>query len=109
MGADLWSPIATSCNPTPGIGRNFPHLVMQAWEKYSIQHVSKAGSGPDWSDYTQMAWLPSEAGSWAPLLHDCVLFGQEHGNFSIQTTASIHASASSPPKPANALGGVFHL
>src|ERR1039457_1376268 len=24
MGADLWSPIATPCNPTPGIGRNSP-------------------------------------------------------------------------------------
>jgi hypothetical protein len=36
------------------------------------------------------------------------LFGHEHANSSIATTASINARAGSPPKPANALRGVFH-
>jgi hypothetical protein len=66
-----------------------PHLVMQAWEKHSIQHVAKAGgAGRDWSDYTQMAALPAKPDHGAPLRHDCVVFGQEHANSSIQTTAS---------------------
>ena len=43
MGADLWSPIATSCNPTPGIGRNAPSSRDAGGGKDSIHHVSKAG------------------------------------------------------------------
>jgi hypothetical protein len=49
--------------PTPGIGRNFPSSRDAGGEKYSIQHVSKAGR--------------------APFLHYGVLFGYEHVTFSI--------------------------
>jgi hypothetical protein len=40
-----------------------------------------------------MAWIPSEAGSWGTVVYYRVLFGHEHANFSIQTTASINASS----------------
>src|SRR5229473_5112110 len=79
-----------------------PHLVMQAWEKYSIQHVSKAGRAARIGAIVRK-WpgFPAKPNHGAPFLHHCILFGQEHGNFSVQTTASIHANTGSPPRPAN--------
>jgi hypothetical protein len=87
-----------------------PHLVMQAWEKHSVQHVSKAGRAARIGAIVRK-WpgFPAKPDHGAPFLHYCVLFGHEHANFSIQTTASINACAGSPPKPANALGGTFLL
>jgi len=86
-----------------------PHLVMQAGEKDSIHHVSKAGRAAR-IRAIERKWpgFPAKPDHGAPFLHDCVLFGHEHANSSIATTASINASAGSPPKPANAPGGVFH-
>src|SRR6266702_1710298 len=76
MAADLWSPIATSCNPTPGIGRNAPHLVMQAGEKDSIHHVSKAGRAAR-IGAIERKWpgLPAKPDHGEPFRHHCVLFG----------------------------------
>jgi len=70
-----------------------PHLVMQAWEKYSIQQVSKAGFGAR-IGAIERKWpgFPAKPDHGAPFLHYRVLFGHEHGNFSIQTTTSINAS-----------------
>jgi hypothetical protein len=84
-----------------------PHLVMQAWEKYSIQQVSKAGFGAR-IGAIERKWpgFPAKPDHGAPFQHYCVLFGHEHAKSSSHTTASINASAGSPPKPANALGGV---
>jgi hypothetical protein len=78
------------------------HLVMQAWEKYSIQHVAKAGAAAR-IGAIERKWpgFPAKPDHGAPFLRYGVLFGHEHANFSIQTTASINAGAGSPPsKPA---------
>jgi hypothetical protein len=85
-----------------------PHLVMQAWEKDFIQHVPKAGRVAR-IGAIERKWpgLPPKPDHGAPFLHYRVLFGHEHATFSIQTTASINASAGSPPKPANTPGDVF--
>jgi hypothetical protein len=85
-----------------------PHLVMQAWEKYPIQQVSKAGFGAR-IGAIERKWpgFPAKPDHRAPFQHYCVLFGHEHAISSSHTTASINASAGSPSKPANALGGVL--
>jgi hypothetical protein len=83
---------------------------MQAGEKDSIQHVSKAGRAAR-IGAIERKWpgFPAKPDHGAPFLHYCFLFGHGHANSSIATAASINASAGSPPKPANAPGGVFHL
>jgi hypothetical protein len=84
MGVDLWSPIATSCNPTPGIGRNFPSSRDAGGEKYSMQHVSKAGRAARIGAIIRK-WpaFPAKADHGAPFLHYGVLLGYEHVTFSI--------------------------
>jgi len=53
----------------------------------------------------QWPGFPAKPDHGAPLLHDGVLFGQEHASSPFTRTASINAGAGSLPKPANALGG----
>jgi hypothetical protein len=80
---------------------------MEAWEKHPIQHVVEAAF---WARIGaiegKLPLLPTKPDHGAPFLHYCVFFGHEHWKFSIHMTAAINASAGSPPKPANALGGV---
>jgi hypothetical protein len=61
-----------------------PHLVMQAGEKYSIQHVSKAGRAARIGAIIRK-WpaFPAKPDHGAPFLHYGVLFGYEHATFSI--------------------------
>jgi hypothetical protein len=87
-----------------------PHLVVQAWEKHSVQHVPKAGFGTR-IGAIEGKWplFPAKPDHGAPFLHHGVFFGHKHWKFSIHDghmTASINASAGSPPKPANALSEV---
>jgi hypothetical protein len=85
-----------------------PHLVMQARKKSSIQQVSETGFGAR-IGAIERKWpgFPAKPNHGAPFHRYCVLFGYEHADFSCHTTAFINASAGSPPKPANALGGAF--
>jgi hypothetical protein len=94
MRADVWSPIAPSCNPTPGIGRNAPHVVVQAREKQAIQHVAKAGAA---------ARIGAIVRKWPgfPAKPD------NGHHFFMMVSCSVTSNAGSPPKPANALGGGF--
>ena len=88
-----------------------PHLVMQARKKHSVQHVVKAAFGARIGAIEgKCPLLPAKPDHGAPLLHHCVFFGHEHWNFlhshDGHMTASINATAGSPPKPANALSEV---
>jgi hypothetical protein len=74
-----------------------PHVMMQAGEKNSIQHVSKAGGaariGAIIRKWPAFSAKPDHG---APLLHYGVLFGYEHTTFSISNDESINASAGLP-------------
>jgi hypothetical protein len=61
-----------------------PHLVMQTWEKHSIQHVLEATLGA-WIGAIERKWpfFPTKADHRAPFLHHCVFFGHEHWKLSI--------------------------
>jgi hypothetical protein len=86
-----------------------PHLVMQAREKHSVQHVVKAAFGARIGAIEgKCPLLPAKPDHGAPFLHHCVFFGHEHWNFlhDGHMTASINASTGSPPKPANAFSEV---
>jgi hypothetical protein len=78
-----------------------PHLVMQAWEKHSIQHVLEATFGAR-IGAIERKWpfFPTKADHRAPFLHHGVFFGHEHWKFSIQMTALSMRVPGSPPKPA---------
>ncbi len=81
--------------PDPWHRKKFPpHLMMQPREKYSIQHVSKAGRAARIGAIIRK-WpgFPAKPDHGAPLLHDCVLFGQEHATS--PSTAYVDASAGS--------------
>jgi hypothetical protein len=85
-----------------------PHLVMQAGEKHSVQHVVKAAFGARIGAIEGKCPLfPAKPDHGAPFLHHGVFFGHEHWNFlhshEGHPTASLNATAGSPPKPANAL------
>jgi hypothetical protein len=85
-----------------------PHLVMQAREKHSVQHVVETALGARIGAIEgKCPLLPAKPDHGAPFLHHCVFFGHEHWNFlrshDGHTTASINATAGLPPKPANAL------
>jgi hypothetical protein len=85
------------------------HLVMQARKKHPVQHVVESAFGA-WIGAIERKCplLPAKPDHGAPFLHHGVFFGHEHWNFlhshDGHTTASINATAGSPPKPANALG-----
>jgi hypothetical protein len=70
---------------------------MQAGEKYSIQHVSKAGRAAQIGAIIRK-WpaFPAKPNHGAPFLHYGVLFGYEHATSPLQTTTSINASAGLP-------------
>src|ERR1700737_571586 len=96
MGADLWSPIATSCNPPPGTGRNSSSLVMRVWEKHLIQPAFNAFFGAR-IGAIERKWpgFPARPDHGAPFVYYRVLFGHEHAIFSIQTTASMSSGRTS--------------
>jgi hypothetical protein len=70
MVTDLWSPIATSCNPLPGDA---------GAGKHSTQHVLDAVFGTG-IGAVERKWpgFPTQPDHGAPFLHDGVLFGDEH-------------------------------
>jgi len=85
-----------------------PHLVMQAREKHSVQHVVEAALGARIGAIEgKCPLLPAKPDHGAPFFHHGIFFGHEHWNFlrshDGHTTASINATAGLPPKPANAL------
>jgi hypothetical protein len=83
-------PIAISCSLAPE--KISAHLDDAGTEDFSDAAYCESGRrGPERSDYTQMDWLPSEAGSSDTFLHYGVLFGHGHANSSIRTTMSIEA------------------
>jgi hypothetical protein len=88
-----------------------PHLVMQAREKHSVQHIVEAAFGARIGAIEgKCPLLPAKPDHGTPFLHHGVFFGHEHWNFlhshDGHTTASINATAGLPPKPANALSEV---
>jgi hypothetical protein len=56
-----------------------PHLVMQAWEKHSIQHVLETRFGAR-IGAIEGEWplFPTKSDHGAPFLHHCVFFGHKH-------------------------------
>jgi hypothetical protein len=78
---------------------------MRAWEKHLIQPAFYACFAA-WMGALErkLPGFPAKPDHGAPFVHYRVLFGHEHANFSIQTTASSNASSG---EPANALGSDF--
>jgi hypothetical protein len=64
-----------------------PHLVVQAREKHSIQHVLEATFGA-WIGAIERKWpfFPTKADHRAPFFHHGVFFGHEHWKLPICMT-----------------------
>src|SRR5262249_27554541 len=64
-----------------------PHLVMQAWEKHSIQHVLETAFGARIGAIEgKRPLLPAQPDHGTPFLHHGVFFGHEHWATSINMT-----------------------
>src|SRR5258708_39479660 len=82
------------CAPYAGVGKRFDQSFCESGAAARIGAIERQWPG-----------FPAKPDHGAPLLHDGVLFGQEHASSPFTRTASINAGAGSLPKPANALGG----
>jgi hypothetical protein len=62
-----------------------PHLMMQAWEEHSIEHVLETGFGPRIGAIEgKWPFFPTKPDHWAPFLHHGIFFGHEHWKISIR-------------------------
>jgi hypothetical protein len=65
------------------------HLMMQAWEKHSIQHVFEPAFGTRIGAIEgKWPFLPAKPDHGAPFLHHRIFFSHEHWTFSIHMTGT---------------------